>query len=1261
MEARQATQPVAGLPWKRVGPYRLVAPLAEGGMGLVFRAEHERRGGSVALKIVRVPDEVLLESFRREIYALRSLHHPGIVGVVDDGVWDGQPWYAMPLLGRESLGDYIEALHAIPSHDGSAHGATLRSDPDDDTTPPPASDRKPGGSRHVPEVARTSSLIAALCDALSFMHGQGLVHRDIKPDNIILDGGRPVLVDFGLALRQREEDQRREVLDIAAGGMGTPPYMSPEQIRGRALDARTDLYSLGCILYECLVGTPPFVGSPVSVLNAHLRDEPIPPSELIEGVPEGLDELVLRLLAKEPRERIGYAAEVADALAALCLAVREDDVAGDHPSTYSVPPPSVPVPRSRPYLYRPELAGRGGLVASLRKVITGPDANGALVLIGGQSGVGKTRLATDLAQQATMRGARVVVGRCQQVRGEGAALAVSAPLHPFRPVLQLVADRCRRGGEEDALLGDRRPVLAPYEPALANLPGPMPSLGELPADAARERVFEALEHVLAELSRHEQFVFVVDDLQWADELSTAFLARLDRGYFRSSNLVLVGTYRSDEVGAELEPIVAADGAHVVELEPLGREAVAAMVCDMLAMSKPPRVLIDFLMRESEGNPFFIAEYLDVAVSEGILERGPATGWSLGRELEVDALPLPGGLVDVVDRRLAALSEPARELARVAAVLGRDFDGRVLLGATSALGDGARAALEELRRRRFLEEGARGGLRFAHDKLREAAHAHIDASELPALHRRAGEALERQVRGRDDEALHHAALANHFTIARDDERAITYLERAGEQALRDGASAGAREFFERAQNLAEEGGATVSAARLARWERRLGEASYNLGDLPAARRHLESALEGFGVTTRVPLLGGALSEAATASMVLVRQLARVTGASRVDGLGDRERIREATRAMERLSQVDYFLNRQTAAFLHGLECLRLAEQLGPTPELARAYATLEVALGFVPARVLAARCGRRAQAIAEDVDDATASAYVGLLRGLHAINEGRHRDARGHLSRACELARRSKDVRTEQEASANLGQAHALGGDRHAAESCYQRLLSSAERSHNRQAMSWAFSGLAAVQLHRGHLAEAVSYFDRAHSFADATADVTEELSHGLVAVAHLLDGDLERALVIAARIAKLSEASPTAWHAQLGYQAAAEVYLAAWELAPRDDLVAAARRAENVLIQSCRVLPVGRPIALMLRGCRAHLEGRPEYAERQWRAAARHATDRDLPLDLGRTLYEWGRRLPRGDPRRRGILERAIVALDRAQCRLWRERALLAI
>ncbi|MEQ9318500.1 MAG: AAA family ATPase, partial [Polyangiaceae bacterium] len=769
-------------------------------------AEHERRGGAVALKIVRVPDEMLLESFRREIFALRSLHHPGFVDVVDDGVWDGQPWYAMPLLGRESLGDYIEEIHATPS----LGRPTLRSNPEDDTAPPPGSDPSPEGPRVVHGLARTASLLSSLCEALSFMHGQGLVHRDIKPDNVLLDRGRPVLVDFGLALRQREEDQRREVLDIAAGGMGTPPYMSPEQIRGRALDARTDLYSLGCILYECLTGAPPFVGSPVAVLNAHLRDDPVPPSELIEGVPPELEDLVLRLLAKEPRERIGYASEVADTLASLC----------DRPSTPSVPPLSVPVPRSRPYLYRPELAGRGGLVASIRKVITGPDASGALVLIGGQSGVGKTRLATDLAQQATMRGARVVVGRCQQVQGEGAAVAVSAPLHPFRPVLQLVADRCRRGGEEDtrALLGDRRPVLAPYEPALASLPGPMPSLRELSAEAARERVFEALEHVLAELSRHEQFVLVLDDLQWADELSSAFLARLDRSYFRSSKLVLVGTYRSDEVSADLEPIVAAEGAHVVELEPLGREAVAAMVCDMLAMGEPPAVLIDFLMRESEGNPFFIAEYLDVAVSEGILERRHAAGWSLRRELEVDALPLPGGLRDVVDRRLAALSEPAHLLARVAAVLGRDFDGRVLLGATTSLGDDARAALEELRRRRFLEEGSRGDLRFAHDKLREAAYAHIDAAELPALHRRAGDALERQVRNRADEALHSAALANHFTVAREDDRAIAYLERA--------------------KNLVDEGSVTITAERRARWERRLGEASYNLGDLPAARGHLE---------------------------------------------------------------------------------------------------------------------------------------------------------------------------------------------------------------------------------------------------------------------------------------------------------------------------------------------------------------------------------------------------------------------------------------
>src|SRR5690606_39229389 len=139
-------------------------------------------------------------------------------------------------------------------------------------------------------------IVRTLCGPLAFVHGEGLVHRDLKPENVVIsENGAPVLVDFGLAVRVAGADPGREVVDIAGRALGTPAYMAPEQIRGELVDARADLYALGCMLYECVTGAVPFEGAPGQVLRMHLEQQPPPPSVYVDGLPPALDALVLRL------------------------------------------------------------------------------------------------------------------------------------------------------------------------------------------------------------------------------------------------------------------------------------------------------------------------------------------------------------------------------------------------------------------------------------------------------------------------------------------------------------------------------------------------------------------------------------------------------------------------------------------------------------------------------------------------------------------------------------------------------------------------------------------------------------------------------------------------------------------------------------------------------------------------------------------------------------------------------------------------------
>ncbi len=725
-----------------IGPYRVLDVLGQGGMGVVYRGEHRDSGEAVALKTVRVASESLLTSIRREIHALRRLHHPGVVRIVAEGVWQGLPWYAMELLSGQTLRDFLDAR---------------------------------------PPLQARLTLLRRLCAPLAFLHGNGLVHRDLKPENVFLrpDGG-PVLVDFGIAA---QAGGAREVLQVGGRVVGSEAYMAPEQIHGDFVDARTDLYALGCILYEAVTGRPPFLASRSAggVLHQHLRRQPLAPSKVVEGLPPELDVLVSRLLAKRPQERLGYAEDVAAALTALGAEAEARDT-----------------PRPAPYLYRPDFSGRGEVLGRLVQALEAASGgHGGCVFIGGESGVGKTRLAMELATEATHRRLAVVTGECAPL---------PAPLHPFHPLLLAVADRCREHGasETDRLLGPRGKVLAVYEPTLAQLPGQdaQPEPPPLPPQQARARVLTSLRDTLFALARAQPLLLVLDDLQWADELSLSALQELTPEHLRAHGVLLVGTYRLDEADSTLRRLVQAPGGVGLELERLEAPSIRDMVRGMLALREAPEAFLDTLVTHASGNPFFIAEYLRAAIGEGLLARAPTGEWRLGApgpQAGALVLPLPRSIAELIERRLSELGEDGRALAQLAAVLGREFDGALLSGA-AALGDEATLeALEELRLRQVLEETGGGRLRFVHDTLREVAYGRIPAERRGALHHRAAEAVE--LRHGSELPRHAATLAHHWSQAGVHGRASRFFALAGDQARAAYANGEALTFYEAALHQA----------------------------------------------------------------------------------------------------------------------------------------------------------------------------------------------------------------------------------------------------------------------------------------------------------------------------------------------------------------------------------------------------------------------------------------------------------------------------
>jgi beta-lactam-binding protein with PASTA domain/predicted Ser/Thr protein kinase len=260
------------------GRYRVIRRLGSGGMADVCCAEDSQLGRRVALKVLRrrfAEDQQFVERFRREASSAAGLQHPNIVGIFDRGEWDGTYYIAMEFVEGRTLKDIIRQKGPAP-----------------------------------PEAAVDITL-QVLRDA-RFAHKRGIVHRDIKPHNVLIDqDGRVRVTDFGIA--------RAGTSDMTETGsiMGTAQYLSPEQAQGRPVDARSDLYSIGIVLYELLTGQVPFdAESPVTVALKQVNETPVPPRQLVPEIPPALEAIVLRALEKDPARRFADADEFIAALEA---------------------------------------------------------------------------------------------------------------------------------------------------------------------------------------------------------------------------------------------------------------------------------------------------------------------------------------------------------------------------------------------------------------------------------------------------------------------------------------------------------------------------------------------------------------------------------------------------------------------------------------------------------------------------------------------------------------------------------------------------------------------------------------------------------------------------------------------------------------------------------------------------------------------------------------------------------------------------------
>jgi tetratricopeptide (TPR) repeat protein len=726
------------------GRYVVRRLLGEGGQKTVFLAHDSQLDRDVAIAVLKTEglEALGLTRVQREAQAMAKLGaQPHIVTIFDIGEEDARPFIVCEFV---SGGDLHRAL------------------------------REAGGSF---PVERSLSVASDLARALTATHEHGILHRDIKPANIWLtETGTAKLGDFGLAM-----SSGRSRVTQAGVIMGTAAYMAPEQALGGDVDFRGDLYSLGCVIYEMMTGRPPFLGDDtIAVVSQHINTAPVAPSWHRKEVPQALERLTLRLLAKDPVERPQTAAEVAEALEAISR-TPEEIVTRDEAN---------PLERLAGGVF----VGREQEQETLRNAFDESlSGRGRLILLAGEPGIGKTRLAEELVTYARMRGAQVLWGRCYE--GEGAPA--------YWPWVQAIRSHVYERPTETLLseLGtgaaDIAQIVSDLRERLPDLPPPPP----LEPEQARFRLFESITTFLRNASRSQPLTLVLDDLHWADKPSLLLLQFVAQE-LRDMRLLVVGGYRDAELGRQhplshtLAELAREQLSQRIVLHGLDERDVSRFV-EMTAGIEPAAGLVSTVYKETEGNPFFVKEVVSLLASEGRLDRTQTTSWTV---------TIPESVRDVVGRRLDRLSEECNRVLTIASVIGREFHLDVLERVAGVEGDALLELLESALAARVIGEVPRniGSYTFAHAVIRETLYDEPTATRRVRLHRQIAEALEQ--RYGDKAESHLGELAYHFGEAArgggDIEKAVDYTLRAGQHAMDVHAWEDAAAYFERALELLE---------------------------------------------------------------------------------------------------------------------------------------------------------------------------------------------------------------------------------------------------------------------------------------------------------------------------------------------------------------------------------------------------------------------------------------------------------------------------
>jgi serine/threonine protein kinase/tetratricopeptide (TPR) repeat protein len=754
-------------PGSKLGPYQLEWLLGEGGMGQVFRARDTRLGRSVAIKVIRSESAVRADfqlRFRREAQAVAALNHPHICTLYDVGEQDGFCYLVMEFVEGQTL--------AYRLREGPLPADQLL--------------------RRAVETAQ----------ALAAAHERGIIHRDLKPANLMLTSNGIKVLDFGLAKFTGPQ--------VPAGGeateaftiLGTPAYMSPEQALGEELDLRSDIFSLGCVLYEAATGVRPFRGDSVSeILREVVSGHPPPPSSLRPELRAGWDAVLQRAMAKERNRRYASAADFVAALDQL-----QEKAA-------------KPAPRTEERQADP-VFGRGSELQRLAELLqSAVSGNGKVVMVSGEPGIGKTALTRNFVYGVRKRNEDLVVilGSCVEQYGTGEA---------YLPFLDAIGNLLQNSNAAHSLFRLHAPTWCLQFPAVFS-GATMEQIQREATGATKDRMLRELGDALSALTAETPVLLVLEDFHWADPASVDMMRHLaERSH--DKRLMVVVTARPEDIernNPALKKCYTEMRARAIcqeiALRAISLEDVTAYLDSHFAPNEFPAELARVIHRKSEGHPLFVTGAIQILTERGDIARTNGA-WRLNLPLGQMDVDVPASVRSMIEKKVGLLSEEQRQTLLYASIEGEEFTSTVL----SALLEIDELDLEErldkiakvhrliyVDTERELPDGAIATVyRFSHALYQYFLYDQLLSKRRILLHRRAAETLERTYSGQLGRVA--SQLATHFEKGRDFPKAIEYLLQAGATALSRYAYAEAAAHFTHGLELVDKLPEDQRAARKA---------------------------------------------------------------------------------------------------------------------------------------------------------------------------------------------------------------------------------------------------------------------------------------------------------------------------------------------------------------------------------------------------------------------------------------------------------------